>query len=210
MNNRKNRNQNRNQKKGSVAILMMLLLLSVAGCGKKTEEAIPPSAPIEQTQAVESPTETALSTEAGADVISKIADLKTQQVLPKEFIRLAKDNMADVTAEEKLALVRAILESQKHYLPNVGSAYEKANSNQQFSDLYAMDVSKGLAEQITDETIKQQVMSDYENGLTLVKEEGYVYPIIDLEFYRNEFMSQLSDSEATALETEITQFNASL
>ncbi|MEF9940001.1 MAG: hypothetical protein RR768_07770 [Clostridium sp.] len=187
-----------------------LLVAGLAGCSKGADKTTnETTSAVAQTEAATTQTEAAPS-ETATEIKTTAAQIDMATATPKELIDLAKSQMQTASAEEKTTLIQSIFNSQKKYLEEVAPSYEEANSNTEFMDIYALDITKELVDKITDSNIKKLVTDTYDNGLILQKAEGYVYPVIDIKLYQDEFLSNMPESDGKALEAEINKFNAGL
>ncbi|MEG0687788.1 MAG: hypothetical protein RR466_03780 [Hungatella sp.] len=206
------------RKKIGIWMTACMLTLALTGCGKGTAEstAAPTTAPVMETTAAPAATETSTAaTETSvavpsANLTAAIKELEMKNAAPAEFMDLAKNQIAEAAPEEVTAFAKALLNAQKSYIEEMMPFYEEANANPEFMDLYALDITQDLADKIKDQTIRTQVQDTYDNGLILKKAEGYVYPIVDVAFYKEQVISHMPEAEGAALETEINTFNSGL
>ncbi|MEG0565012.1 MAG: hypothetical protein RR590_02150 [Hungatella sp.] len=209
------------RKKIGIWMTACMLTLAVTGCGKGTEEstAAATTAPVMETTAAPAATETLTAATSVAEtsaavplanLAAAIKELEMKNAAPSEFMDLAKNQIAEAAPEEVTAFAKALLNAQKSYIEEMMPFYEEANANPEFMDLYALDITQDLADKIKDQTIRTQVQDTYDNGLILKKAEGYVYPIVDVAFYKEQVISHMPEAEGAALETEINTFNSGL
>ncbi|MEG0326445.1 MAG: hypothetical protein RR324_06170 [Cellulosilyticaceae bacterium] len=191
------------KKKFNLILIMLLVASSLSGCSSTPNNGNPIKEPSVNN---EKPVVDAIP------ITDSINNLVEKNVAPTEFIDFANANITTATPEEATLMVQAVVNAQKSYIQQLitDQVYIKANENPQFSDVYSLDITPDLVEQITDEPIRIAVIDTYANGLKLVKSEGQVYPIIDIEFHQNHWFSYLSDSDRTTLEKDIITFNENL
>lgn len=72
-----------------------------------------------------------------------------------------------------------IREMQNAFLPKLNIAYDEANMNQSFRDAFNGDMKQEYANNIEDKQLKDLVNMTYDAGFKLLKDVGYVYPVID-------------------------------
>ncbi|MEG1538259.1 MAG: hypothetical protein RR387_08280 [Clostridiales bacterium] len=198
-----------NKRKIIAALLAVLMVFVVAGCAQNTDEN-PPTDPGVTDDGTTTTGDATVTDATQLDITASIKDLEEKKAAPAEFINLAKDKAATASPEEVTALMQSIFNAQKNYVATIATAYEEANANPEFSEIYALDITPELADKITDDTLKTLVTDTYANGLVLQKAEGYVYPVIDIKVYQDNLLTYLPEADATAFEAEINTFNTSL
>lgn len=183
------------------SILFSALLVGVVATGCSNEKSLPDSS----AHSTSEPTPS--SSTMSKNVEELLEELEMEQAAPSDFIKLAKDYLETADEDTDRLLIQAIFKAQKDYPAQAAAAYETANADEEFSTLYAVDITPDLAAKITNEDIAKTVNESYANGFKLSKAEGYIFPIIDIEIYETFFFSYLSDTDADSLKKDIEEFN---
>lgn len=167
-----------NKKTLTISMLASVVIFS-AGCstGNKTKnsgESVEVVQPAENPQAMEE------------QVMGDFNNLVTNGQKIGEVIQFMNDNISNVSPENASVMILAIEDLQMNNLPTFEQKFTSEEELQvKFRDLFKGKVDEIKIENIDDAELKSLLEETKNNGYKIETAEGYYFPIIDYQFYKN-------------------------
>lgn len=103
---------------------------------------------------------------------------------PKQIIEFLDENISLSTKESGSKMIMALEEAQKNNLSNFEHKFNESGIQQEIDKVYKPDFSLIDIDKISNEILKNLLVSTKENGLKVETTEGMYYPVIDYELYK--------------------------
>lgn len=97
----------------------------------------------------------------------------------KEAIGALKDESSTLNQDIFQKKKQEVIEMQKHYLELLDKAFETLSVDIDFNNAFSGEMKKEYTEHIRNSKTKQFINTVYNAGFILLKDAGYIYPIID-------------------------------
>ncbi|MEG2775181.1 MAG: hypothetical protein RR906_07215 [Acetivibrio sp.] len=150
-------------------LMSALLLVLLTGCTSK-----------EKPNTVPAPDTNTESVEVKEDIMTDFTVLIKNGGTEGELMEYMDKNISKATQDEADQMVLELGKVYKKNLPELEKQFMEANSNPALFDAFELDMKEEYADKISDPELKEFVKTAYKNGYTLLKEEGEVYPVINI------------------------------
>ncbi|MEG0767492.1 MAG: hypothetical protein RR482_07235, partial [Clostridia bacterium] len=105
--------------------------------------------------------------------------LRQYDALLAEATKISEAFQALPSAPHIAQAVESLQQQMRAHLQTLEAAYEQANMDGNFSEVFSGDVQRSYGKQLQNADYRKLVEITYENGYLLKKDAGYVYPEID-------------------------------